>query len=52
MRYITQERDGWADSTYLDLKKAFDNVPQRRLLWKLKYIGELKGTIKTEWKTT
>ena len=36
---ITQKRDGWA-------KKAFDKVPHRRLLWKLKHIGGLRGTLK------
>ena len=43
---ITQERDGWADCIYLDLKKTFDKVPHERLLWKLETIGGLKGTIK------
>jgi len=38
-----QERDGWVDCVYLDLKKAFDKVPHTRLLWKLKYKGGLKG---------
>ena len=42
---ITQEREGWVDCIYLDLKKAFDKVPHKRLLWKLKNIGGLKGTI-------
>ena len=40
---ITQERDG---CIYLDLKKAFDKVLHRKLLWKLKCIGGLKGTLK------
>ena len=43
---ITQERDGWTDCIYLDLKKAFDKVPHKRLLWKLENIGGLKGVIK------
>ena len=38
--------DGWAHCIYLDLKKALDKVPHRRLLWKLEYIGGLKGTLK------
>ena len=50
--YITQERDGWADCIYLDLKKAFDKDPHRRLLLKLQHIGGLKGTIENGCKTT
>ena len=42
---VVQERDGWVDCIYLDLKKAFDKVPHERLLWKLKNIGGLKGNI-------
>ena len=42
---ITQERDGWTDCIYLDLKKAFNKIPHRRLLWKLEHIGGLKGTL-------
>ena len=38
-----QERDGWIDAIYLDLKKAFDKVPHKSLLWKLEYEGGLNG---------
>ena len=41
-----QERNGWADCTHLDFKKAFEKVSHRRLLWKLEHIGGLKGTLK------
>ncbi len=37
---IMQERDKWADDVYLDLKKAFDKVPDQRLVWKIKKIME------------
>ncbi len=40
---IMQERDGRADCVYLDLKKAFDKVPDRKLLWKLKHNVGLRG---------
>ena len=40
-----QERDGWADCVYLDLKKAFDKVPHKRLIWKLENIGGVKGKL-------
>ena len=33
------------DCIYFDFKTAFD-VPHRRLLWNLEYIGGLKGTLK------
>ena len=36
------------DAIYLDIKKAFDTVPHNRLLWKLKYIGGLRGKV-LEW---
>ena len=42
---ITQEREQWADCIYLDLKKVFDKVPHKRLLWKLENIEGLKGNI-------
>ncbi len=40
---VVQERDGWNDAVYLDLKKAFDKVPHKRLMWKLKSVGRLGG---------
>ena len=42
---IVQEREGWVDSVYLDLKKAFDKVPHRRLIWKIKNIGRVGGQL-------
>ncbi|MPC59557.1 hypothetical protein E2C01_053581 [Portunus trituberculatus] len=30
---------------YLHIKKAFDRVPHKRLLWKIKYIRGIKGNI-------
>ena len=43
-----ENRDGWVDAVYLDIKKAFDTVPHKRLLWKLKHIGGLRGKL-LEW---
>ena len=43
-----EDRDGWVDAVYLDIKKAFDRVPHWRLLWKLKHIGGLRGKV-LEW---
>lgn len=40
-----QERDGWVDSIYLDLKKAFDRAPHQRLIWKIKHKGGVKGKL-------
>lgn len=45
---ITHKRDGWADSIYLDLKKAL--VAHRKLLWKLESTGGLKDKIKERMK--
>ena len=39
---VTQEREGWVDCIYLDLKKAFDKIPHKRLLWKLENVGGRK----------
>ena len=39
------ERDGWVDCTYLDLKKAFDKVLHKRLIWKLEHEGGIGGSI-------
>ena len=43
-----ENRDGWVDAVYLDIKKAFDTVLHKRLLWKLKHIGGLQGKL-LEW---
>ena len=45
---IIQERNGWAVGIFLDLKKAFDKVPHRRLLWKLEKIADVQGKL-LEW---
>ncbi len=42
---IVQERDGWVNCVYLDLKKALDKVPHKRLIWKLKHAGGVRGPI-------
>ena len=42
---VVDNRDGWVDAVYLDIKKAFDKVPHKRLLWKLEHIGGLKGKL-------
>ncbi len=36
------------DCIYLELKKAFDKVPHRKLISKLEYIGGVKGRL-LEW---
>ena len=43
-----EKGDGWVDAVYLDIKKAFNTVPHKRLLWKLKHIGGLRGKL-LEW---
>ena len=42
---VIQEKEGWVDSIFLDMKKAFDRVPHARLLWKLKSIGRVGGPL-------
>ena len=42
---VIQEKGGWVDSIYLDMKKAFDRVPHARLLWKLKTMGGVGGSL-------
>ena len=36
------------DAVYLDLKKAFDTVPNRELIWKLEHQGGIGGVL-LEW---
>ena len=31
---VIQERKGWVNCAYQDLKKAFNKIPHDRLLWK------------------
>ncbi len=47
---IVQERDGWVDCIYLDLKKAFDKVPHTRSLWKLENRRIERGNVKLDGK--
>merc|ERR1712035_97554 len=45
---VLQEREGWMDCVYLDLKKVFDKVPHGRLKWKLRVRGGI-GEKLLEW---
>ena len=45
---VAQEREGWLDGICLDLKKAFDGVPHKRLIWKVREHGGLSGGL-LEW---
>lgn len=45
---VVQEREGWADCVYLDLRKAFDKVPHKRLIWKIEKYGGVQGKL-LEW---
>ena len=38
---IVDQKGGWADCIYLDLKKAFDKVSHKRLIWKMENCGGL-----------
>lgn len=42
---VVEKRDGWADALNLDLKKAFDKVLHRRLMWKLEMVRKLGGLL-------
>ena len=52
MRVIdeVQDREGWVDAMYLDIRKAFDRVPHKRLLWKMNHMGGVKGVV-LDWMT-
>lgn len=41
MTDIIQEREGWADGVYLNMKKKSDKVPHESLIWKIKNIGDV-----------
>ena len=45
---IIDQKGGWADCVYLDLKKAFDKISHKRLIWKIENIGGIKGRL-LEW---
>lgn len=36
------EGGGWVECVCHDLEKAFDEVPNKQLIWKLEHVGELK----------
>ena len=42
------QKGGWVDCIYLDLKKAFDKVSHKRLVWKIEQYGRLGGKL-LEW---
>ena len=42
---IIDQKGGWADCVYLDLKKAFDKVSHKRLIWKLEHTGGIGGKL-------
>ena len=42
---LIQERNGWEDCIFLDLKKAFDKVPHLKLIRKLQATGGIKGKL-------
>ena len=38
---VVDKKGGWVDCVYLDLKKAFDKVSHKRLIWKMENCGGL-----------
>ena len=48
MTDILNDREGWVDTIYLDLRKAFDTVPHNRLMWKLEKLGGVSDKL-TKW---
>ena len=45
---VVDKRNGWVDAVYLDLKKVFDTVPHRELIWKLEHQGGI-GIVLLKW---
>ena len=45
---IVDKKGGWVDCVYLDLKKAFDKVSHKRLIWKMRIYGRIGGKL-LEW---
>lgn len=40
-----QGRDGWVDTVFLDVKKAYDTVSHKTLLWNMEHIGRIRGIV-------
>lgn len=49
---ILWEEAGWVDCAFHDLGKAFDEIPNKQLMWKLEHAGELKRVFSSREKTS